>query len=161
MINFFKATSKSLLLFLFFVVSSLLLVCLVADAEKAWDIAVMKTSPQVQVVEDFWYKFPVTDVVRVYDGDTFWVDFDMGFNIRKVNEGVRLLGCDTYELRTEKGPAAKAFTQDFLSTGTFILWTHGERDNFGRVLATIEKDGVMLDDVLTSAGLTTGRFRDR
>ena len=117
-------------------------------------------SGQKSKEEKFLFHYPILKVNKVLDGDTFSADFSLGFNLFFKNEKIRLLGCDAQELKTPKGPEAKKFTQDFLSTGSLVLITFGERDSFGRILATVEKDGIQLDDALTSAGLTTGRFRE-
>lgn len=112
------------------------------------------------VRENFIFRYPIIKINRIYDGDTFWADIDMGFNIVMSNEKIRVVGCDAYELNDDKGPEAKLFTEIFLSTGTLTLVTQGNRDSFGRILATVEKNGKYLDDSLTEANLVTGRFRD-
>lgn len=45
------------------------------------------------------YNFRVVDVVRIVDGDTLDVVFDLGFDILK-RERVRVAGIDTPEKRT-------------------------------------------------------------
>jgi len=110
--------------------------------------------------EPFVFRYPIEKINRIYDGDTFWADIDLGFDLKMVNVSIRVAGCDAYELKEDGGPAAKLLTEVFLSTGTLTLVTRGERDDFGRILATVEKDGKYLDDVLTGAKLVTGRFRN-
>jgi len=107
----------------------------------------------------FWFGLPC-EPLRVIDGDTVVAKVTLPTNMVWV-ESFRLLGCDAYEHKDPKGPAATQFAKDFLSSGTVILWTEGERGKFGRPLATFEVDGVLLNDALTSAELTTGRwYRD-
>lgn len=89
---------------------------------------------------EHWYRYPITQVHRIYDGDTFWLSWDLGFNnLQIINRSIRLLGVDAWEARESKGPHATALTRDFLSTGTLILWSEGQSDNFGRYLATVQK----------------------
>jgi len=45
------------------------------------------------------------NVVRVYDGDTIWIDIDLGFGIWMRNQSIRLRGINTPELRGESKEA--------------------------------------------------------
>lgn len=127
---------------------------------KSYVFCALSYSKKAKNEKGFIFRYPIVKVNRVYDGDTFWIDFDMGFNMRRTNEKIRVLGCDAFELKDEGGPEAKAFTEKFLSEGDLVLVTKGKRDSFGRILGTIEKNGVYLDDELRNNNLTTDRFID-
>ena len=82
-------------------------------------------------------------IVRVVDGDTVYVDIDLGFNHWIHNESIRLYGIDTPECRTldaeEKaaGFLAKEFVEEALHVGgTYRLQTK-EKGKFGRYLGVI------------------------
>ena len=86
-------------------------------------------------------------IKRVVDGDTFIL-----FHVGVPNEErVRLLGVDTPE-RGEPGYAeATAFTSQWLKAGSATL-TACKRDSFGRLLATVERDGHTVAADLIAAG---------
>ena len=46
------------------------------------------------------------NLVRVYDGDTVWLDIDMGFGIWLKNQSIRLLGIDAPEPRGDTKEAS-------------------------------------------------------
>lgn len=95
-----------------------------------------------------------TDVLKVVDGDTFYLrPVQVWPGIGAVGEKVRVLYVDTPELRT--GPladSAKAFTARWLQVGDFTL-NACSRDSFGRLLATVTRNGRSLADTLISSGL--------
>lgn len=89
-------------------------------------------------------------VVRVVDGDTLLLD-------RGVR--VRLLGVNTPETRHPKkgveplGPAASAFTRQFVSGGRVRLeFDRSRRDGFHRVLAFVHVGEQCLNEELIRAG---------
>jgi micrococcal nuclease len=86
--------------------------------------------------------------MRVIDGDTFIL---WSVNVPP-EERVRLLGVDTPELREDKGPEAKAFTEAWLTKGPFRLMAC-KRDSFGRLLGTLMREGETLADALKARGL--------
>lgn len=100
---------------------------------------------------------------RVIDGDTIVVDLDLGWNTWRLNQSVRLLGCNTPEVRTadHAGTAAKAYTSRVLVDGNgdwypIEVESHS-LDHFGRVLGRIrwyDEDGHWHD--LTAELLETG-----
>ena len=96
-------------------------------------------------------------IARVVDGDTVDVDIDLGFDVWRVSERIRLYGVDTPECRTrdaeEKaaGLLAKKFVEQMLHVGgTYALNTR-EKDKFGRYLGTIKIAG----DLTINAALVT------
>lgn len=92
-------------------------------------------------------------VVRVVDGDTLLIDG---------GERVRLLGIDTPETRHPKlppepfGREATEFTTQAIEGKIVHLEFDIERyDDYGRILAFVFLDGVMLNEQLVAAGLAT------
>jgi micrococcal nuclease len=82
-------------------------------------------------------------LVRVIDGDTVVLNFDLGFKTH-VEQTCRLLGINTPELigeQHEAGKAAKQAVVDALTTavGNLIVRTHKpeKKDKYGRYLAEI------------------------
>ena len=101
----------------------------------------------------------VTQLVRVYDGDTFFVDIDELHNIIGKNVSIRLRGVDTPEVghrskcEEEKilGNKARVFVEDRLTGAEIILLNIG-RGTFFRILADVTYDGVDLATELLKAG---------
>lgn len=109
-------------------------------------------------------------IVRVVDGDTVDVDVDLGFNLWKHGERIRLFGIDTEEVRTKdaeekaSGLEAKAAVERMLHKGgTYRLVTE-EKDKYGRYLGYIYVAGkVSVNDALLRAGLAvpyTGQSKE-
>jgi endonuclease YncB( thermonuclease family) len=111
---------------------------------------------------DFWHEYPVTKVDRVYDGDTFWLDWALGFDLEMCNVKCRLLGADAIEKRDPDGDAATSLTLQFMSRPNLLVRTLGRRDNFGRALVYVRdaETGDLLHEALIASGLTTGRFEN-
>lgn len=85
-------------------------------------------------------------LLRVVDGDTIDVSLDMGFNTW-CSQRLRLLDVDTPE-RSEPGWAeATSFTASSLLAGSIVVNTV-KRDSFGRWLAKVWVDGVLLNDAI-------------
>lgn len=77
-------------------------------------------------------------LVRVVDGDTVWLDVDLGFRVRATMD-FRLVGINTPEvvgLTKTAGLAAKAELERLLSLGPLTIFTV-KTDKYGRWLATI------------------------
>lgn len=95
---------------------------------------------------------PVGQVQRVIDGDTF-VLYTVAV---PPEEHVRILGVNAYELRDSLGPAARAFTVEWLKRGPFTI--HGcRRDSFGRLLAAVYRGTDTLAADLLRAKLGVAR----
>ena len=81
-------------------------------------------------------------IIKVVDGDTVDVDIDLGFDIWKLNERVRLHGVDTPESRTrdhiEKvfGKEASRIVENFLPVGSrqTLETLKDKAGKFGRTL---------------------------
>lgn len=102
------------------------------------------------------------ELVRVVDGDTLLVrplPQHSGSTAARPTLRVRLIGIDTPETVRPNDPVepwgreAAAFTQEFLQGGELTLQLDRRRqDRFGRFLAYVLVDGVMLNEELVRAG---------
>lgn len=84
------------------------------------------------------YNYKAT-VVRVVDGDTVYLDVDLGFMTRRIID-VRLKGIDTPEIRgasREAGLKAKSFTEQALPPGATVMVNTYKAEKYGRFLADI------------------------
>jgi micrococcal nuclease len=102
------------------------------------------------------------NLVRVYDGDTIWVDIDLGFGIWMKNQAIRLVNIDTPEVRgVEK--AEGFISRDRViqileeSGNKCVLKTTlgGSRGKYGRILAEIfvENETKSINEMLLDEGL--------
>lgn len=105
---------------------------------------------------DFLYKYRAF-VVSVYDGDTITVDIDLGFNVWKMAEKIRLYGIDTPEIRGEEredGLIAKDWLESKIKGKEIILETVKDRSGkYGRMLGIIWYDGDCINDLLVEEEL--------
>lgn len=94
-------------------------------------------------------------VQRTVDGDTF-ILYHIGV---PAEERVRVLGVNAPELRDSLGPAAKAFTTEWLARGSFTLEAC-KRDSFGRLLALIYRgtDTLATDLIQANLGVRLSRW---
>ena len=98
-------------------------------------------------------------ILRIVDGDTVDVDIDLGFGVWIHKERVRLAGIDTPESRTrdkeEKvyGLLAKNWLKKHIDKD-IIITTHvnNEKGKFGRILGTVWKDGVNINEQMIAEG---------
>jgi endonuclease YncB( thermonuclease family) len=113
------------------------------------------------------YHFKTCKVIKVYDGDTFWVAADHRGRLERFS--IRLWGVDAYELRGEKDPGlkqkgadAKAFVEDQLLDKIIkVDILNGRRvdgkivrEKYGRLLSKITLgDGRDLGETLCQMGL--------
>jgi len=94
-------------------------------------------------------------LLKVIDGDTIEVDFDLGFGVWLRNQKIRLAGIDTPESRTAnkeekvRGLLSKKRLTDILSDSEYLLISTelDPTEKYGRILGRIEtKDGVDVND---------------
>jgi micrococcal nuclease len=79
-------------------------------------------------------------VVRVVDGDTVYLDIDLGFFLRMTID-VRLRGVNTPEIRgatRAAGLAAKSYVESAIPAGSLIIVTTYKQEKYGRYLADID-----------------------
>ena len=85
------------------------------------------------------YEYKAT-IVKVVDGDSIYVDIDLGFDVWLRNQSIRLYGIDTPECRQKDkarkahGLLAKAYVQKALIVGRTYALTTKEKGKFGRFL---------------------------
>ena len=101
----------------------------------------------------------VSNVISVYDGDTFRVNIDSLPPIVGKNIAIRLNGVDTPEIKGkcqyEKDLALEArdFVRNKLANAKEIKLTKIERGKYFRVVAKVLIDGVSLEQELLDHGL--------
>ncbi len=101
----------------------------------------------------------VSEVVRVYDGDTITVDVAEWPAIVGDDIGVRIRGVDTPELRgkceEEKVAArsAREFTRAMVVNAETVVLSNIERGKYFRIVADVYADGVSVSDSLIERGL--------
>mgnify|MGYP003114671945 FL=1 len=92
------------------------------------------------------YEYAVKEVVRIVDGDTVDVVFDLGFSLFK-KERIRLAGIDTPETRTrdleekEMGLKAKDRVVYKLTSAKQIVCQTEKEGKYGRILGWLYLDG--------------------
>lgn len=96
------------------------------------------------------------EVVRIYDGDTIWVDLDLGLGIWMKNQPLRLWGINTPELRgaeREAGLAARDWLKARLDGVDLVVRTHKDQQGkYGRWLAELFDGSVNLNLALVITG---------
>lgn len=82
-------------------------------------------------------------VIRVVDGDTVWLDVDLGCDVH-VQMDIRLYGINAPEMSTNEGKVAKAFVEDWLEARpALILHTiKDKREKYGRYLGILSNFAV-------------------
>ena len=91
-------------------------------------------------VPDFRYWYSVR-VIYVYDGDTIYVDTDLGFESHIVKQKIRLAHIDAPEIRgeeREEGLKARDFVRDVLHDKRIIMNSIKDKSGkYGRYLGVI------------------------
>ena len=113
------------------------------------------------VVPHYTYKAFVLEVI---DGDTIWVNIDLGFGAWTTQK-LRLKGINTKGVETKEGKGAKDFMESRLKRCKFIAVKTYWRDKFTRYLADIfyiqreddffkvVRDGRFMNQILLDEGL--------
>lgn len=131
---------------------------------KLLDNATYENTPLEQ------YHFAVCKVLKVYDGDTYWVAGVVGNKCYRFN--VRLMGVDCPEMKgggedsRDKARQAKQFVTDLMLNKIVGIKVVSNtkvdgkliREKWGRLLAYIYVDGVNLSDELVKMGLAKHYF---
>jgi len=91
----------------------------------------------------YWYK---AVVASKYDGDTWRLNIDLGFDSWLMNQSVRLYGIDTPEIRGEERPAGLItldVVNDWCPDGTHLLLQSikDRTGKYGRWLGLIWPEG--------------------
>lgn len=93
------------------------------------------------VIEDIYipYSYKAT-VIDVYDGDTFTLDFDIGFSLR-FEDVIRLARVDTPELRGDERPQGikvrDAVEKLILNKRVIAVTENDDRGKYGRLISEI------------------------
>jgi len=108
------------------------------------------------------YEYQVKEVIKVVDGDTVDVVFDLGFSMFS-KQRVRLDGIDTPETHTtdeeEKrmGMEAKAFVENWVASHKKIKAVTSKDDKYGRILAKLyAENGGCLNEIMVAKGYAWG-----
>jgi len=102
---------------------------------------------------------PVFEIVRVYDGDTFFVTFPDLPAVFGENLGIRINGIDTPELRTSSkhekflAEQAKQTLAEFLYNAKSIELRNVKRGKYFRLVADVIVDNEEVADKLIEYGL--------
>lgn len=93
-------------------------------------------------------------VRKVHDGDTLTVDVDLGWNVWRHNESLRLVGLNAPELNTPAGKSAQAYLATLLPLGTpvSIRTERDKTEKYGRMLATVDLPGLCVNLDLLDKG---------
>ena len=106
----------------------------------------------------------VTDINRVYDGDTFFINVSAWPDIIGKDIGIRVAGVDTPEIRSRcKNKAAKAnekamaivardYAEELLTKADRIELINMKRGSRFRIVADVYVDGKNLADLLINVG---------
>jgi len=112
------------------------------------------------------FVYRIARVLRVIDGDTIDVIFDLGFDVQ-LKQRIRMFGIDTPESRTrdktEKkfGLASKKYLKDTVASAEEIVCkTHvaDARGKFGRVLGEIWCDGENINSKMIQEGYAVAYY---
>jgi micrococcal nuclease len=94
-------------------------------------------------------------VLKVIDGDTIEVDFDLGFGVWLRNQRIRLDGIDTPESRTSdkeekvRGTLSKDKLKEILGKDIRITTKIDPNEKYGRILGILmNKDGINVNQCL-------------
>lgn len=93
----------------------------------------------MKVKDNLFYYRAYADSSKVYDGDTFTVELDLGFKLKYVTS-VRLYGINAAEIKdnSDLAKTAKLRLQEFIqkNNGKLIIKSHG-LDKYGRFLGEV------------------------
>lgn len=116
---------------------------------------------EVKSLSDIYHPYAYTaTVIDVYDGDTFTLDFDIGFSLR-FEDVIRLARVDTPELRGEERPAGLKVRDQveklILNKRVIARTDKDDRGKYGRLLTEIYyqqgDNWVNLSDYLLRKGM--------
>jgi len=112
-----------------------------------------------QALAEKTYGDLIAKLVRVYDGDTIYVDVETLPAIIGSEMPIRIRGVDTPEIRRPKcekerelGFKAKAFVEERLQTASRIELLKIGRGNFFRIVADVVYDGKRIAEEIIAAG---------
>lgn len=99
---------------------------------------------------DYTYK---AKVLRWVDGDTVWLDTDMGMRIH-TDTDFRLFGINTPERGKLNFSEATNYARHLAPEGSFLtVKTYKNPEKYGRWLAQLYLDDTSINDALVASGL--------
>ena len=104
-------------------------------------------------------KIKKEQIVKIYDGDTFFINIDNTLDVFGKNLGVRIKGVDTPEIRGKcsqekfKAILAKEYLKESLDKANCIILKNLERGKYFRVLADVYINGENMADKLLDQNL--------
>jgi len=129
-------------------------------------IAVLITSNAYPARKSYGNLRP-TKIVRVYDGDTFYANFNGMHPIIGSAIPIRINGVDTPEMNDKsrrvrkKAIRARDFVNATLTTATVIELRNIKRGKYFRIVADVFVDGKNLGDMILERGLGVQYFGGR
>jgi micrococcal nuclease len=130
------------ILLLFFVFNSFLL------AEKQYETFTLKKE----------------NIVKIYDGDTFFCNIPNVPDLFGKNIGVRIAGIDTPELRSKNiketilAVKAKSYLYGLIANANIIELKNTRRDKYFRILADVYVDGKNVSEIMIKEKLAYAYF---
>lgn len=99
-------------------------------------------------IEANLFVYKISKIHKVYDGDTFTVDIDLGFNMLMCKKSIRLYGINTPEIRGDqkmRGVEVRDYVKELLyKAKELYLISHKDKSGkYGRILATV----ILLDEL--------------
>ena len=95
-------------------------------------------------------------VTSVYDGDSITVDIDLGMRVWLHKQKIRLARIDAKSIKGSErqyGLAARDFMRDVVLGKSILIRTKKDvKEKYGRWLAEIELDGMVINDLMVSTG---------
>lgn len=92
-------------------------------------------------------------VIRWVDGDTIWLNVDVGFRIWTEQE-YRLVGVNTPEKGKLNYKEANAFVNALAAAGTTVVAkTYKDEEKYGRWLCDLYVEDIDVDEAIIAAGL--------
>lgn len=122
-----------------------------------WVFSFMVLFASVSIAQEQEGPVRVSRILRVYDGDTFYVEIDGWPSIIGSGIGIRLIGLDTPEIRGTS-PCVKAMAYKSrdklveLLTGSDIFISDLYRGKYFRIVATVHANGYNVNERMMSSG---------
>ena len=98
------------------------------------------------------YEYNAT-LIRIVDGDTVWVDVDLGLDIHHQID-LRLYGINAPEMKTKAGQDSRAHLVELMQgAGSLVIQTEKDRtEKYGRYLATLLLGGMNINQQMVTDG---------
>ena len=128
----------------------------------------LKSIPWLEMLEfeENCKRYPA-QIVKVTDGDTASFDIDLGFDVKLVNQKLRMYGYNAPESRTKNtkekklGMRAKQKLNDLIQSSFSLeicIEPNKEKEKYGRLLGIIFADNVNINTLLINQGYGIAYF---